>query len=730
MDPIATDRNDTLADFVDEALESLRGLPSQLDAYRQAPDQTEPINAVFRAIHSIKGCAAFLDLDAIRTFSHALEDVLDTVRTGATSLDEALQRRLIEGVDQLDAMLQDVSAGKIAAELSPEQTQILEAVRSAAGACRAAGPPEQVFLQDLLRLADQMAAGATDGRYWSQKLRGLVVGRQGAAAQQPASASPPAKPTVSEFRGVRFASGEVDLTDRVAALLPFFEDFAEGRNSEEAERAFLRNLQDFAGWARGEGQAELGQALQDAAADFRLVHESPLDFDDNLVSLIWDHLWPALEKIKVHAREAHAAPDRPSPAQDRPKADAKCAEHDGKSRFVRVKEEYLDSFLEYVSRLFISSERFRDVQARMAETGQLPAMVDELREITLDLKVQSTALQQGVLALRRVSVSGLFSKFPRMARTLAGQLGKQINVQVVGEETEIDKQLSEDLDAPLMHLVRNVVDHGIEPPETRKACGKSEIGNLSLEARNARNHVVILVRDDGRGMDPGRLRAKALEKGILSPAEAAALSDQESLQLIFHPGFSTAEKVSEVSGRGVGMDVVRTTVQQHGGQVYVESQPGQGTTIRLEVPIRQATLVIDGLMVAEGGDQFVVPFENIREVVQLAASQFTSVQGRPVVTVRGDTYVASRLGKLLGLAGGESQEYAAETAILVQCNQVRLCLRVDRIIGHRQVVVTELKETLPDSTKLVGIAQLGGGRLAPVLSIPEIIKSLRESAML
>ncbi len=729
MDATATDRNEALADFVDEALESLRELPAQLTAYRLTPAEAEPIHAVFRAVHSIKGCAAFLDLDAIRVFSHALENVLDGVRTGATVLNEELQRRLIEGFDQLDAMFQDVSAGRIARELSPEQKQILETVHAAAGAHPADGLPEQTFLRELLRLADQMAGGAADGQHWSQRLRSLAQIRHSEiASRQPSSTPNPTRPVFSDYCETRFACGEVDTTDRVTALLHFFADFAAGRSSQEAEQAFLRDMQDFADWTQRECHAELERALRLALADFRTVHESPLDFDADLVSLIWDHLWPALEKIKVNAPQEPSSPDQAEPSPDRRNGPTTRTEQDSsRARFVRVKEEHLDSFLDHVSRLFISSERLRDVQLRMAETGQLRDTVEELREINLDLKVQSTALQKGVMTLRRVSVAGLFSKVPRMARTLASQLGKQIDVHVVGKETEIDKRLSEDLEAPLVHLVRNVVDHGIELPDERRAHGKTETGNLYLEAKPTRSHVVICVRDDGRGMAPGDLRAKAVEKGVLAPAEAAALSDEESLQLIFRPGFSTAREVSEVSGRGVGMDVVRTALQQHGGRVYLESQVGRGTTIRMEVPIRQATLVMDGLMVTAGTNQFVIPFESIHEVAQVAASQFTSVQGRSVATIRNATYTAAHLGGLLGLSYAKNPARTEEIAVVVQHKGDRLCLRTDQIVGHRQVVVTEVKDALPNSTKLLGIAQLGGGRLAPVLNIPCILGSLRRS---
>jgi two-component system chemotaxis sensor kinase CheA len=722
MSTIELNHREALADFVDEALESLHGLPAQLEAYRLAPADAEPINAVFRAVHSLKGCAAFLDLHAIRAFAHGLENTLDAVRTGATPLGEDLERRLVEGLDHLDTMLQDAAAGNIGTELHPEETQLLEAVQAAARKGAATHGPANALFQDLLHLADHIATAPGDGHKWSQRLRELVSEHASGAAEAlpPAAAAVPAPtPTPADFAAAQFFCGDVDVTDRVAALLQFFSGFAEGHNCEQAEEEFASNVKVFGTWAREAGHAELEEALQAAAVDFRTVHESPLDFDENLVSLIWDHLWPAFDRLRVRASHDEPAPVASVKAAAKP-ADPECA----KSRFVRVKEEHLDTFLERVSRLFITTERFRDVQTRMADTGELTSLVEELRQINMDLKVESTALQHGVMTLRRVSVAGLFSKFPRMARTLAGQLGKQINVHVAGEDTEVDKVLAEDLDAPLTHLVRNVVDHGIESSDERRSQGKSESGNLYIEARQTRKLVVLTVRDDGRGMAPRRLRAKAVEKGVVSQAEAEAMSDHDAMQLIFRPGFSTAERVTEVSGRGVGMDVVRTTVEQHQGQVHVESTPGQGTTIRLELPRRQATLVLDGLMVAEGDAHFVIPFENIKEIAEVEANHFTSVHGRPVVTIRDSSYRSVYLDEVLGFPRTERPVRDCEMAVVVQSKQGPLCLRTDQVIGHRQVVVSDVKETLPDSTRILGIAQLGGGRLAPVLNVPEIVASL------
>ncbi len=393
-------------------------------------------------------------------------------------------------------------------------------------------------------------------------------------------------------------------------------------------------------------------------------------------------------------------------------------------RLVRVKEERLDEFLNRVARLFITGEMLKDLQSRMAETGQLRPLVEELRQITRSFSEQANALQKGLFALRRVSVAGLFSKFPRMARSVAEQLGKQIDVKLVGSDVELDKALIEDLDAPLTHILRNAVDHGIDAPQDRAVRGASELGEIVLAAEVTRTHARITVSDNGRGIDPQKLRAKAVDKGFYTAADVALMSDEEAIQLIFHPGFSTAEKLSDVSGRGVGLDVVRTSVRKHNGEVFVTSQLGVGTTFRLEVPLREAVIVVDGLTIRQCGQDFVVPFEHIREITQLEPKDLGAVQGSPVITIRGSIYDARPLSSILDLPAPRLAADRPLTAVLVGTPHSHFCLLVDEVKGNRKVVVNSIGNLLPQSNKIAGVAQLGGGRLALVLSIPDIVKSL------
>ena len=443
---------------------------------------------------------------------------------------------------------------------------------------------------------------------------------------------------------------------------------------------------------------------------------------------MWDKLWPELEKLVAPDR-AEPAPDSlakaPDESPESANRDAAKQNNDaGSKRLLRVKEERLDEFLTLVSRLFITGEMLKDLQSRMAETGQLRPLVDELRQIIRSFSEQTNSLQKGLFALRRVSILGLFSKFPRMVRSLAQDLGKQIDIDLQGGDTEFDKGLIEDLDAPLTHILRNAVDHGIDSPGDRVARGAPPSGRVTLTAELTRTHARIVVTDDGRGIDPARLKRKALEKNLMTQAQLDAMSDSQAIQLIFHPGFSTAEKLSDVSGRGVGLDVVRTSVRKHGGEVFVSSQLNTGTTFSLEVPLREVVIVIDGLMIRHGGQVFVIPFEHIREITQLDSRELRTCQGKRLATIRNVVYDARELHTVLDVPVGPITELVSPSAVLVGTPRGQICLLVDQVLGNRKVVVNGIEDILPGARNIAGVAQLGGGRLALVISVPEIVGSL------
>ncbi len=398
------------------------------------------------------------------------------------------------------------------------------------------------------------------------------------------------------------------------------------------------------------------------------------------------------------------------------------------ARYLRVKEECVDEFLTDVSRLFITLERLKDLQNRMHGQMGAPELVEELRQVNTAFSTQVNTMQVSVAAIRRVPVRGLFSKFPRVARTLAVNLGKKLDVHLSGEELEIDKSLVEDLDAPLMHMIRNVCDHGIETPDERRAKGAVETGNLWMSCELTTDRVILKVRDDGRGIDPTRLRAKSVEKGILTREQADALSDEEAVDLVFHAGFSTVEIISGVSGRGVGLDVVRSSLREYNGDIHVSSKIGEGTIFRLEIPLRKAVVVVDGLLVRQGDSTFILPFQFIREIFELDSEQIGSVQGQKVARIRGEPFAAVSLGELLGTGSPDISSGVPVRGVLVTFKTVSICLLVDAVVGQRKVVINNLSEIMAETGIVTGVAQLGGGELALVLSTGDLISCARSAA--
>jgi len=744
MNVAAQDQIELLRDFADEAIASLRSLGPHLTAYRAAP-APEPINAVFRGIHSLKGNAGFFGLIAIKTFAHTVENSLDEIRTKLKPISEELERAFTCAFDLLEEMVTAAADGAVSEETTAEAQSILDEIEKHA-AFEDAGVDTRNELSRILReLIGLNVAGHATPSDWLEAVADTMLDElhHKLYEQNDVECDRGADVANDHWTPARFAAMELNSTlsktiDDLDDILQLFLAFDEGSYVPETGRDFIAKAKDKATRARAAGCESLAIALEAAAKTFETITASPIPLDSTLLGVVWDELWPELAKLSTTADSGIPAPaivadskiessDGGTVSSNTPAAvvgGSPPREKESPSRLVRVKEERLDEFLNLVSRLFITGEMFKDVQGRMAESRQLKPMVEELRGIIRNFSEQAHALQKGLFSLRRVPVVNLFAKYPGMARNLGRQLGKEVDVQLIGEELEIDKVLLEDLDAPLTHILRNAVDHGIDDPESREHRGASRCGKLTLKAEVTRTHVKILITDDGRGVDPKKLKTKAREKRLLSESELDAMSDEEAVQLIFHPGFSTAERLSEVSGRGVGLDVVRNAVRKHRGEVYVSSQINVGTTFRLEVPLREAVLVIDGLMVRNEGEEFVIPFEFIREITQLRPDQLAPFHGAEVATIRGTVYDARRLSTLLNGGTNLSLTERPMSAIVVGTHYGQLCVLVDQVLGTRKVVVNGLNGVITGSPAVAGVAQLGGGHLALVLSVPEILNKL------
>ena len=385
---------------------------------------------------------------------------------------------------------------------------------------------------------------------------------------------------------------------------------------------------------------------------------------------------------------------------------------------IRVDTARLDQVLNLSGEIGLTKNRLNalrsDILSGRNDTETLHAL--DLAVSQLDLLVSD--LQNAVMKTRMQPIGRLFQKYPRIARDLARNLGKDVELVLVGEDTEIDKTMIEDLSDPIIHLIRNAVDHGVEDRAGRLAAGKPEKSNVRLEARQEGDHIVILVADDGRGMDAERLRSKAVAKGLISDEEASTMDDRQSYNLIFHPGFSMAEQVSDVSGRGVGMDVVRTNIQKLNGAIEIRSQQGKGTTLIISLPLTLAILPV--LLVRLGEQPFAVPLSMVREILPIDPALIQEVGGKATMVVRGEVLQILPLSSLLGWP----QEREPQYGVLMQAAELSFILAIDSFAGREDAVIKSLDDFRPKG--VAGVTTLSNGQIVLILDMKELLGGLGE----
>lgn len=427
---------------------------------------------------------------------------------------------------------------------------------------------------------------------------------------------------------------------------------------------------------------------------------------------------PAASAPAIAAAPAPVAAPAPAPRKpDRPPVAA--GRRDGerqRDNSIRVDTARLDQVLNLSGEIGLTKNRLTalrsDILNGKNDTETLHAL--DVAVSQLDLLVSD--LQNAVMKTRMQPIGRLFQKYPRIARDLARNLGKDVELVLAGEETEIDKTMIEDLSDPIIHLIRNAVDHGVEPPEERLASGKPEKSMVRLEARQEGDHIIIIIADDGRGMNAERLRAKAVEKGLIHDEEANTMDERQSYNLIFLPGFSTKTEISDVSGRGVGMDVVKTNIQKLNGTIEIRSQQGKGTTFMISLPLTLAILPV--LLVRLGEQPFAVPLSMVREILPIIAEDVQEVGGRATMVVRGEVLPILPLSKLLGWIPVQMPEYG----VLMQTAESSFILAVDTFAGREDAVIKSLDDFRPKG--VAGVTTLSNGQIVLILDMKELLTAL------
>ncbi len=533
--------------------------------------------------------------------------------------------------------------------------------------------------------------------------------------------------------------GDTDVTDIAKALLAVAADPSKLESDEKAVGNCIHQLQTIGETAETAGKSEMGLEAAGVVADIENIFKSGVGLDANMESMFAQRLTALVDQMDKETIEPEPAETpAPSPTDTvdaealqpaaqsaKPAAPAQGGQHQELSgKTLRVAEEKVDHFMSFVGELIIIGEVFAYIQKKLEQHPEVRQVAQEFKNANLSFGELSTNLQKSLMEVRRVPLKSVLQKLHRIIRDTAGQLGKKIDLEIVGEDVQIDKSLLEGLESPLVHMVRNSVDHGVELPEDRVAAGKSETGHVWITATATEEQFSLSIKDDGKGLDLEAIKAKAVSRGMLTEEAARVMPDKDAFRLIFNAGLSTAKVVTDVSGRGVGMDVVLSNITKMNGNIMVDSTKGEGSNFTILLPMTVTLTVIDGL-VARIGDQFyIIPLSDVRESVKPTEDQVHMIKGaQEVLDVRGELHPIVRLNRALGIYTGQQTENITEaTAVLVQgkhgCTAAFL---VDELIGQQSVVVKELGKEFENIRCLQGGSILGDGRVGLVLSVQGIL---------
>ena len=679
------DTNQYMEMFLDESREHLDSLDDGLMTLEKDPSELSILNDIFRNAHTLKGMSATMGYTKIAELTHDMENILDALRKEQMEVTEDIIDTLLKCGDSLRQMVESIGEG---------------------------GSEDVV---DISEVAAKLSA----------LLKGESTSAAPAATPSPAKASPAELDNSMEYSDT---DREVIKKAKDSGLQAFHVKVTLVENCilKSARSYMVMNTLDQMGDViKSVPPAEdLEQEKFEHAFDVAIVTDAEAKaIEEALMSI------SEIEKVEVtdaaKEMEAAAAPS-PAPAAGAlpvPAASKAAVPADKKTKAlapekklrsgqsVRVDIEKLDTLLNLVGELVINKVRLGQIGTTHRLT-ELTETLEQMDRVTTDL-------QTVVMKVRMVPVGQVFNRFPRMVRDLAKELDKDINLTIEGEETELDRTVIDEIGDPLMHLLRNSLDHGIEHPDDREAKGKPRTGEVGLIARHEGNNVVIMVTDDGSGIDAEVIRRKAVEKGMISQDEADNLSDADAVRLIFLPGFSTAEKITDVSGRGVGMDVVRSKIESLGGHVDVETKIDEGSVFKIKLPLTLA--IIQALLVRVEQEMYAIPLGSIDRTINITQEDIKTVQNKEVIVLRGQIIPIIRLGDVLNVPREEGEEHDDIFVVVVHIGERKAGIVVDTLIGQQEIVIKTLGKLLAGLKVISGATVLGDGRVALILDVSALM---------
>ncbi|MGL2391582.1 chemotaxis histidine kinase/response regulator CheAY2 [Helicobacter pylori] len=648
------DLQEIMEDFLIEAFEMNEQLDQDLVELEHNPEDLDLLNRIFRVAHTIKGSSSFLNLNILTHLTHNMEDVLNRARKGEIKITPDIMDVVLRSIDLMKTLL--VTIRDTGSDTNNgKENEIEEAVKQ------------------LQAITSQNLEGAKE-----------TSGTKEAPKEAKEEIKEEAKEEVKENKA-KTPTAQNPASDNPLADEPDL-DYA-NMSAEEVEAEIERLLNK-----RQEADKERrAQKKQEAKPKQEVT--------------------PTKEPPKT---ETPKAPKTETKAKAKADTEENKAPSIGVEQTVRVDVRRLDHLMNLIGELVLGKNRLIRIYSDVEERYDGEKFLEELNQVVSSISAVTTDLQLAVMKTRMQPVGKVFNKFPRMVRDLSRELGKSIELIIEGEETELDKSIVEEIGDPLIHIIRNSCDHGIEPLEERRRLNKPETGKVQLSAYNEGNHIVIKISDDGKGLDPVMLKEKAIEKGVISERDAEGMSDREAFNLIFKPGFSTAKVVSNVSGRGVGMDVVKTNIEKLNGIIEIDSEVGVGTTQKLKIPLTLA--IIQALLVGVQEEYYAIPLSSVLETVRISQDEIYTVDGKSVLRLRDEVLSLVRLSdifKVDAILESNSDVYV----VIIGLADQKIGVIVDYLIGQEEVVIKSLGYYLKNTRGIAGATVRGDGKITLIVDV-------------
>lgn len=685
-----------MAGFVDEAEDGMATLDSLFIELESEPGNIETINAIFRPVHTIKGNSAFFGLMKVKKLAHEMESLLTLAKEEKLVLNQSIISVLLGGVDQLKEMLAKARDGQD--EVSDESAfdELVEKVVSA-----------RETKEDITDLWDGFLGKFEKVKADFAKLDSSYVKQLDALIEMATQLNPGS--SSSKDPSGKEEQTQPAIPEALQEIKSIIEQQREDSLNEDEANTVLTNLTILRGLVTSE---EVGEIIENTLSEYHRIADSGGVGESLLVELLREKI----EKLLLFDDWKTSSDDSKT---ETTKSKAKAKPTKGTGKTMRVAEDSIDNFLGYVGELIVVGEMYNYLQNNISGIGLNADFAKDFKRVNETFDNLSANLQKSIMEVRKVPVRTILQKAPRMIRDIATDSGKEIKIELIGEEIEIDKRLVETLDGPLTHMVRNSADHGIEMPDDREAVGKPRQGTVCIAVTESEDDVTLTISDDGKGINLEAIKAKAVTLGIMKSDQE--LTEEQIIDLLFASGVSTAEKVTEVSGRGVGMDVVKRNIEAANGKIKINTEQEQGSEFVIRLPKTVSTQIIDGFLVRLGENRYVIAMDKVQEVFSPEDRDISSVSERGQCVLRHDELLpVIRVSNLFDESSLSGKQCNNEIMVSINIRKKRIAFCVDEVLGVQKVVLKDLNGLELDSELYSAAAIMGDGNVAMVLDVDGI----------